>query len=109
MGQMQHRMQTLQDMQVMDLVSVHEADPEAKFVFASPSFHNIFDCDPETLLGASMFNFIFKEDHDRVRASMKAVLVEGGHSSVLYRFLYNDDKATAWLETSIQLTNDGAA
>ena len=56
-----------------------------------------------------MFNFIFKEDHDRVRASMKAVLVEVAHYRMVVSFVASVSKIVASFSSVTTVTAESCA
>eukprot|EP00656_Telonema_subtile_P017093 TRINITY_DN1909_c0_g1_i5.p1 TRINITY_DN1909_c0_g1~~TRINITY_DN1909_c0_g1_i5.p1 ORF type:complete len:365 (-),score=32.44 TRINITY_DN1909_c0_g1_i5:517-1611(-) len=94
------------DQSFLDLVSVHVADRQAQFLYASPSFHTLVGHSPKSLMGKSIFLFIHQDDCDRVRVALKGAVTLGECPETVFRFRCKDS-TQVWLRVSTQLADEG--
>ena len=67
-----------------DLITV--TDPLGTIVYASPSWHTVLGCDPETLVGTPAIDLVHPDDHARAGAAMRVALDGGEVEELTVRF-----------------------
>lgn len=88
-----------------DLVGLH--DEEGNYLYLSPSVHFLLGYQPEELLGQSFYQFIHREDCDRVRANFEPSALRDSLVPITYRMRRKWGNYI-WLEMLVKPIQDGS-
>ena len=81
---------------MVDLVA--QTDLEGKFIYVSPSYNQMIGWDSEEVLGASVFNYIHRDDVELVKSTYQSIVGNRISSKIMYRFPWSDGEYR-WIET----------
>lgn len=89
-----------------DLISRHS--PDGKYIYTSPSFEKILGYKAEELYGKNPFDFLHKDDVEKVLLSLNHIISSKDIFTVESRFRKNDGNYT-WLETTSKAIFDSVS
>jgi PAS domain S-box-containing protein len=88
-----------------DMISVHDVDDEATYLFASPAAERLFGYAPSELTGRSAFDFIHPSD--RIDVAAFAARLRDGRDIVTVRYrLRRRSGRYEWVESTCRMVDD---
>ena len=88
-----------------DMISVHDVDGAATYLYASPAVQRLFGYEPAELAGRSAFDFIHPADHATIADYATRLRTSPDTATVRYR-LRRKAGEYEWVETTCRMVFD---